>query len=192
MRKRIFFHDQGLRFSSLINLHNFYPVYSHFLTFQQNFLDIFFSKWYIVFINWKNLRVLTERVECKPRGVGGLWEPTVWAVFEIFRYWPFFITFRAEIRNTRQTGQYFFQLIIVADRGVNSNRSFSCYAETKGEKQLWDSNQTLKLHRNAKCFQLLRSQRKQVLTTNIWSSTENTKQKSTTIFWKKVIRRTEN
>ena len=89
----------------------------------------------------------------------------------------FFITFRAEIRNTRQTGQYFFQLIIVADRGVNSNRSFSCYAETKGEKQLWDSNQTLKLHRNARCFQLLRSQRKQVLTTNIWSSTENTKQK---------------
>ena len=118
--------------SLLLSICTTFIQFTHiFWRFNKNFLDIFFSKWYIVFINWKNLRVLTERVECKPRGVGGLWEPTVWAVFEIFRYWPFFITFRAEIRNTRQTGQYFFQLIIVADRGVNSNRSFSCYAETK-------------------------------------------------------------
>ena len=118
--------------SLLLSICTTFIQFTHiFWRFNKNFLDIFFSKWYIVFINWKNLRVLTERVECKPRGVGGLWEPTVWAVFEIFRYWPFFITFRAEIRNTRQTGQYFFQLIIVADRRVNSNRSFSCYAETK-------------------------------------------------------------
>ena len=167
--KRIFFHYQDYD-SLLLSICTTFIQFTHiFWRFNKNFLDIFFSKWYIVFINWKNLRVLTERVECKPRGVGGLWEPTVWAVFEIFRYWPFFITFRAEIRNTRQTGQYFFQLIIVADRGVNSNRSFSCYAETKGEKQLMGFKSDIEIAQNARMLPILRSQRKQVLTTNIWS-----------------------
>ena len=71
--------------SFLLSICTTFIQFTHiFWRFNKNFLDIFFSKWYIVFINWKNLRVLTERVECKPRGVGGLWTPTVWAVFEIF------------------------------------------------------------------------------------------------------------
>ena len=41
---------------------------------------------------------------------------------------------------------------------------------------VWDSNQTSKSHRNVSWSQLQRLQRKQVLTRNIWNSTESTKQ----------------
>ena len=52
----------------------------------------------------------------------------------------------------------------------------------KKEVIQWDSKLTLRSHRNAPCSRSLRSQKKQGLMTNTWSSTESTKQKSITIF----------
>ena len=60
------------------------------------------------------------------------------------------------------------------------------------EKSLWDTKQTLKSHRNAKWNRSPRSQQKQVLMTNIWNSTESTKQSSTTICWKNLTKKMVN